>query len=96
VNIFEVQGIVLWVVVGALVLMKGFAFVSALRYPAEAYLATGKLTKQTWCAITGLALAAQLILFTPFNLIGIAFTVAALVFLADVLPALRTVARPSR
>ena len=94
---FEVHGVVQMVVVAVLVGHKGFAFVAALGYSAQAYLAADKLTKPAWCALTGLGFAAQLILIggSPLNLIHIAFTIATLVFLADVLPALRQVAPKS-
>ena len=78
------------VVLLVLLVTKGFAFVAALLYPAEAYVATGKLTKPAWCAITGLGFAAQL--FLGSTLLTLVFTIAALVFLVDVLPALRGVA----
>ena len=91
VNVFELQGTIGLVVLVALLAVKGFAFVSALLYPAEAYEAAGKLTKPAWCAITGLGFAAALIMLSPFNLLGIVFTVAALVYLADVRPALAEV-----
>ena len=53
----------------------------------------GKLTKQAWCAITGLSFAAQLILIgsSPLGLIHLVFTIASLVYIADVRPALAEV-----
>ena len=81
----------LWLVVLVVLLaIKGFAFVNAMAYSTEAYQAAGKLTKQAWCAITGLGFAAQLILISssPLGIIHLAFTIAALVYLADVRPAL--------
>ncbi|MBD3916775.1 DUF2516 family protein [Nocardioides hwasunensis] len=80
------------VVLVAAIAIKGFAFVNAVTYSAEAYHAAGKLTKQAWCLITGLGFAAQLILLgSPLNIISLIFTIAALVYLADVRPALREV-----
>lgn len=91
VNMFELQN-VMRVILVALLLVKAFAFVSSLRYPAEAYEAAGKLTKPAWCAITGIGFAAQLLLAgSPLNIIGLVFTIAALVYLADVRPALAEV-----
>lgn len=80
----------LWLVVLVVLLaIKGFAFVNAMTYSTEAYQAAGKLTKQAWCAITGLGFAAQLILLgSPLGIINLAATIAALVYLADVRPAL--------
>jgi hypothetical protein len=92
VNVFEVQGTVMLVVLVALLAVKGFAFVSACLYPAEAYEAAGKLTKPAWCAITGLGFAAALIFAgSPLGILSIVFTIAALVYLADVRPALAEV-----
>ena len=83
----------LWLAVLVVLLaIKGFAFVNAMTYSTEAYHAAGKLTKQAWCAITGLGFAAQLILMSsPLGIINLAATIAALVYLADVRPALAEV-----
>lgn len=91
-NIYELQGTFYLVVLVAVLAIKGFAFINALTYSNEAYDAAGKLTKTAWCAITGLGFAAQLILLgSPLNLISLIFTIAALVYLADVRPALKEV-----
>ena len=81
-NIYELQGTLFLVVLVVMLAIKGFAFINALTYSAQAYDAAGKLTKQAWCAITGLGFAAQLILLgSPLNLISLVFTIAALVYL---------------
>lgn len=71
----------------ALLVIKIFAFASALLYSAESYVAADKLNKPTWCIILGIAVLLQLIPL-PLMLINLALTVAALVYLADVRPAL--------
>ena len=93
VNIYAFQSNFMLVVLVVLLAIKGFAFVNALTWSVEAYDAAGKLTKQAWCAITGLGFAAQLILISssPLGIIHLAFTIAALVYLADVRPALAEV-----
>ena len=93
VNIFAFQSGVMLFVLVVLLGIKGFAFINALTWSAEAYEAAGKLTKQAWCAITGLGFAAQLILISssPLGIIHLVFTIAALVYLADVRPALAEV-----
>jgi hypothetical protein len=54
--------------------------------------AAGKLTKPAWAAIT--ALAAVLSYFTsPLNFLGLLATVASIVYLVDVRPALRGLRR---
>lgn len=91
-NIYEVQGTLYLVVLLVMLGVKGFAFVNSLLFSAEAYDAAGKLTKTAWCAITGLGFAAQLIILgSPLNLISLVFFIAALVYLADVRPALKDV-----
>lgn len=92
VNLYA-QSTVFLVVLVVLLAIKGFAFISSLTYSSEAYQAAGKLTKQAWCAITGLAFGAQLILIgsSPFGILHLVFTIASLVYLADVRPALREV-----
>ncbi len=95
-NIYAFESIVGLVVLVALLAIKGFAFVNSLTYSAEAYNAAGKLTKPAWSTITGLGFAAQLILIgsSPLGLIHLVFTIAALVYLADVRPALAEVTSP--
>ena len=92
-TIFAFQSTVWLVVLVAMLAIKGFAFVNALTYSTEAYEAAGKLTKQAWCAITGLGFAAQLILIgsSPLGIIHLIFTIASLVYIADVRPALAEV-----
>lgn len=89
-SIFEIQSNVMLAVVLALLVLKGFAFVASLLYSGEAYEAAGKLTKPAWVAITGLGFAAA-ILQGGLGLLALVFTVAALVFVLDVRPALREV-----
>ncbi|QBX55890.1 DUF2516 family protein [Nocardioides seonyuensis] len=91
-NVFEVQSWVMLVILLAVLAIKGFAFVNALLWSGEAYEAAGKLTKPAWCAITGLGFVTALIPIGLLGgLLGIIFLVAALVYLADVRPALREV-----
>lgn len=73
--------------------VKGFAFVAALSFPEPAYAAAAKLTKVGWSLILGIALVAQLLIPMPLHLLNLVGLVAALVFLADVRPALREVTR---
>lgn len=83
----EPEAIFALVVFFALLVVKIFALVSALLYSSESYVAADKLTKPTWCAILGVAVVLQLV---PINLsiVNLAMTIAALVYLADVRPAL--------
>lgn len=86
-TVFLLEGYIALAVFFVLLVVKLFAFSSALLYSAESYEAANKLTKPAWCTILGVAVVLQLV---PLNLmlINIAATIAALVYLADVRPAL--------
>lgn len=86
-NVFELEGYVWLVVFFAMLVVKIFALVNALLYSAESYLAADKLNKPTWCIILGVAVVLQLMPL-PLTIINLAMTIAALVYLADVRPAL--------
>ena len=93
-NVFAVEGITMLVIEIVLLAVKIFAFVNSLRFSDEAYRAAGKMTKPAWTIILGLGAAAQVVLAgSPLNLINLALTVAALVYLADVKPALTSLTR---
>ena len=93
-NPFAVEGMTMLVIDIVLLAVKIYAFVNALRYSDDAYRAAGKLNKMAWCVILGLGVAAQVVLAgSPLNLINLAMTVAALVDLADVKPALSSLTR---
>lgn len=77
-----------FVIVGfALLVVKVFALVSALLYSNESYDAADKLNKVTWCAILGVGLLLHLVP-VPLPFVNLALLIAALVYLADVRPAL--------
>ncbi len=86
-NIIAVEGYLMLAVMFVLLVVKIFAFSSAVMYSAESYEAAGKLSKTAWCSILGVAVVLQVV---PINLmlVNLAATVAALVYLADVRPAL--------
>lgn len=87
-SLLALPNVVSLVVYFVLLAVKLFALVSALLFPAEAYRAAGKLTKPAWVAILGFAFVLQVIPAAPINIINIALTIAAFVYLADVRPAL--------
>lgn len=76
----------------AVVVLAGWALIDALTRPANAYVAAGKLTKQKWGAITALALALAYFLPT-FSFLWLPAVIAAIVYLVDVRPALRSLRR---
>ncbi|EWS80261.1 DUF2516 family protein [Brachybacterium phenoliresistens] len=96
--IFAVQQWIFAVLALALFVAELWAFVNAVRYRPDAYLAASKRTKNFWMLLTGLAvLLGFLSLPWPIGggggtmLFMIGGIVIAGVFLADVLPALRAV-----
>jgi hypothetical protein len=93
VNVLEAQSYFMLAVAVAVLAVKVFAFVSSLLFSPESYRAAGKLTKPAWCAILGLGLACQFLFASPLNFINLAFTIGALVYLADVRPALASLTR---
>jgi hypothetical protein len=93
-NVFQLESTVMVLIEIGLLAVKIFAFVNSLRYSDEAYRAAGKLTKPAWTIILGVGVVAQLAFpGSPLNLLNLAFTVAALVYLADVKPALASLMR---
>ena len=70
--------------------IKVFALVDALRYSNNQYVSAGKRSRTLWLALTALALAFHLITGV-LSLPNIAGTIASIVFLVDVRPALQQV-----
>jgi hypothetical protein len=73
----------------ALALFKVYAFVDAAIRPGPAYTAAGKLTKIAWLAFLGLAAAFDLMWGSATSILTILGTVAAIVYMVDVRPAVR-------
>ncbi len=70
--------------------VEAWAFIDAIRRPAQAFVATGKKTKQLWLIILGVAavvgLAGAAYGVGPTSILPVAAFVAAAVYLADVRP----------
>ena len=94
-TVFDIETLILLAVIVIALAVKTFAFVNALMWPAEAYTAANKLTKPAWLAILGLGLAAQILLMTwpPLHPIHLVASIAAIVFLVDVRPAVSGLTR---
>jgi hypothetical protein len=73
--------------------LKVWAFVEVLRARAEAFPAAGKRTRNLWLAILGVALAVNVVLLDPLNFLNLLGTVAAIVYIVDVRPAVKQVGR---
>ena len=72
----------------AVLAIKCWALVDCLTRSGPAFPAAGKLTKGAWLAILVLALLLGSGVFGLFGIVGL---VAAIVYLADVRPAVRTI-----
>ncbi len=73
--------------IGALGL-AGYALIDAVRVPPQAFPSAGKLTKNIWLIILGVATAVIFVL-NPLNILGLAAVIAAAVYLVDVRPAVK-------
>ncbi|GAA2029693.1 hypothetical protein GCM10009756_22170 [Pseudokineococcus marinus] len=89
-GVFAAQGYVTLLLGLAVLAVCVFALVDAVRRPAGAFAAAGKLTKNKWVAILAVA---SLISFAGLGGLGLIVIslVAGAVYLADVRPALRSV-----
>jgi hypothetical protein len=81
---FSFVGVILLAALG----LQVYALVEAATYPANAYVAAGKLTKPAWLAILAVALVVVL-LSGWFGPLGLAAIIATIVYFVDVRPALR-------
>jgi hypothetical protein len=71
-------------------IVEAWAFIDAIRRPSQAFVATGKQTKQLWLIILGVAAVVGLYGAAygvgPVSILPVAAFVAAAVYLADVRP----------
>jgi Protein of unknown function (DUF2516) len=71
-------------------LVEAWAFIDAIRRPAQAFTATGKQTKKLWLIILGVAVVVGLYGAAygvgPVSILPVAGFVAAAIYLADVRP----------
>jgi hypothetical protein len=85
-----------WLLLNALTLgalaLAAWAFIDAATRPANAFVATGKLTKPGWMGIVALA-AAIIWFFGLMSFLGLPAVIAAIVYLVDVRPAVRGLPR---
>jgi hypothetical protein len=88
-----VVAVLFQIVAIAAFIVEVWAFIDAIRRPAAAYQAAGKLSKQLWLIILGVALlfgvAGAVNFVTIIQMLPIIAFVAAAVYLADVRPAVR-------
>lgn len=87
---FGASNALIWVIDVAVLVLQVWAVLDCVTRPTEAFVAAGKLTKPAWLAITVVALLLGLITL-PFQLFGIVATVASIVYVVDVRPAVKEV-----
>lgn len=92
-SVFEVQNYILLAVTLALFAVQGWAFIDAVSHRPETYVAADKQTKTMWLILLAVALAAHMLIWHPISLLNMVGAVIALVYLADVRPALRSLTR---
>jgi hypothetical protein len=94
VSIFALPAYIELILSLAMLVLQAFAFVDGVAQRPDAYRAADKLTKNAWMIILGLGLLAQvLFLGNPVNLFSLAAIVAAIVYVVDVRPAIRSLTR---
>ena len=90
-GVIDPSSLLLFVLGYAALGLKVWALVDACTRPQTAYVAAGKLTKIAWVAI--LSAAVLLGGANVFGIFGLLGTVAAIVYLVDVRPAVRELRR---
>ena len=90
-TVFALQSGFMMLVTIGLFVIQAWAFVDALSRRPEMFVAADKLTKPAWLIILGVALAAHLLIWNPVSFLNLIGAVAAIVYVVDVRPALRSV-----
>lgn len=89
-TVFALQSGFMMLVTIGLFVIQAWAFVDALTRRPEMFVAADKLTKPAWLIILGVALAAHLLIWSPVSFLNLIGAVAAIVYVVDVRPALRS------
>jgi hypothetical protein len=100
-QLMTAQAVVFFALAALAFVTQLVALVDAGRRRADAYVAAGKLTKQRWLMILGVATAIGFVsvggvFLSPLNFLNILGFVAAAVYLVDVKPALQQVSGGGR
>lgn len=91
--VFDIQNSILLVATLALFAIEAWAFVDAVARRPEEFRAADKQNKQLWLIILGIALVAHMLIWHPIHFLNMIGAVAAIVYLVDVRPALRSLTR---
>jgi hypothetical protein len=89
-TVFALQSGFMMLVTIGLFVIQAWAFVDALTRRPEMFVAADKLTKPAWLLILGVALAAHPLIWSPVSFLNLIGAVAAIVYVVDVRPALRS------
>jgi len=92
-ELFQLQGSVMLALSLILFVCKAVAFVDAVIRPEGVFVASGKQTKPFWLLILGIAVVANMLIWSPIHIINLVGTVAALVYLTDVRPTVKSLTR---
>lgn len=92
-NPFAVEQGIMLVLALALFALKAFAFLDALSRPDKAFPAADRQTKTFWLLILGLFLVEHIIFWQVIGLLSLIGTIAALVYVLDVRPTVRSLTR---
>lgn len=93
VDLFTVQSSIMLVLTLVLFSCKALAFVDAAMRPEAVFVASGKQSKPFWLLVLGLAVVANMLIWSPISFLNLIGTVAALVYLADVRPTVQSLTR---
>ena len=89
-TLFAIQSAFMTILTLALFVVQAWTFLDALTRRPDYFVAADKLTKPAWLIILGLALVAHMLFWEPMNILNLVGAVAAIVYLVDVRPALRS------
>ncbi len=92
----SLAGLVLTVVGIAQLAALVFSLTHAVRVRADAFTAAGKQSKVFWASLLGVSLVLRLTISSPLDLFGIIATIAAIVYIVDVRPAINDILRGPR
>jgi hypothetical protein len=92
----SLSGLVLLVIGLAQLAALVFSLLHAIRVRADAFPAAGKQSKLFWSALLAVSLVLRLTISSPLDLFGIIATIAAIVYIVDVRPAINDVLRGPR
>jgi hypothetical protein len=92
----SLSGLVLLVIGLAQLAALVFSLLHAIRVRADAFPAAGKQSKLFWSALLAVSLVLRLTISSPLDLFGIIASIAAIVYIVDVRPAINDVLRGPR